>query len=195
VLRQPCDRDGQGVWTNRNNNNNFGTVVVPSPAFPAFPATITGAVNQRLEWLATARLRAGFLATPALLIYGTGGAAFGGTRTTGFLTANNDLAGGTAVSSNGFANGTNTRVGWTAGGGLEWMFLPNWSLKGEALYYDLGTFNTQFSSVAIVSTAVPGAVTGSALTTFSHRERGIIARGGLNYHFGSTDAAPVVARY
>jgi len=25
------------------------------------------------------------------------------------------------------------------GGGVEWMFFPNWSLKAEALYYDLGT--------------------------------------------------------
>ena len=35
-------------------------------------------------------------------------------------------------------NGSNSRVGYTLGGGLEWMFLPNWSLKAEALYYDLG---------------------------------------------------------
>ena len=26
----------------------------------------------------------------------------------------------------------------TAGGGVEWMFMPNWSLKFEYLYYDLG---------------------------------------------------------
>jgi outer membrane immunogenic protein len=33
---------------------------------------------------------------------------------------------------------TNTRPGWTAGGGLEWMGSPNWSVKAEYLYYDLG---------------------------------------------------------
>lgn len=32
-------------------------------------------------------------------------------------------------------------TGWTAGAGAEWMFLPNWSLKGGALYGDLGRMN------------------------------------------------------
>jgi outer membrane immunogenic protein len=27
--------------------------------------------------------------------------------------------------------GNNGRVGYTIGGGIEWMFLPNWSIKGE----------------------------------------------------------------
>jgi outer membrane immunogenic protein len=31
-----------------------------------------------------------------------------------------------------------TRAGWTLGGGLEWMFAPHWTHKAEYLYYDLG---------------------------------------------------------
>jgi opacity protein-like surface antigen len=27
--------------------------------------------------------------------------------------------------------GNNGRVGYTIGGGIEWMCLPNWSIKGE----------------------------------------------------------------
>jgi outer membrane immunogenic protein len=27
------------------------------------------------------------------------------------------------------ASGSNTRVGWTVGGGVEWKFSPNWSAK------------------------------------------------------------------
>ena len=38
----------------------------------------------------------------------------------------------------GVGSFSDTRVGWTVGGGLEWMFLPNWSAKVEYLYYDLG---------------------------------------------------------
>jgi opacity protein-like surface antigen len=37
-------------------------------------------------------------------------------------------------------------VGWNAGGGVEWMFMPNWSLKAEYLHYDLG--NVTASAVA-----------------------------------------------
>ena len=32
---------------------------------------------------------------------------------------------------------SDTRTGWTAGGGVEWAFLPNWSAKVEYLYTDL----------------------------------------------------------
>jgi len=31
-----------------------------------------------------------------------------------------------------------TRAGWTLGGGLEWKFAPQWSVKAEYLYVDLG---------------------------------------------------------
>jgi outer membrane immunogenic protein len=30
-----------------------------------------------------------------------------------------------------FGEVVSTQVGWTAGGGAEWMFLPNWSAKVE----------------------------------------------------------------
>jgi outer membrane immunogenic protein len=39
----------------------------------------------------------------------------------------------------GFANGG--RDGYTVGGGLEYMFAPNWSAKVEYQYYDLGRVN------------------------------------------------------
>jgi len=49
----------------------------------------------------------------------------------------------------GNASYSNTQVGWTAGGGVEWMFMPNWSAKAEYLYYDLG--NISATSVSTVS--------------------------------------------
>jgi outer membrane immunogenic protein len=84
------------------------------------------------------------------------------------------------------------RVGWTAGGGLEWLFAPNWSLKVEYLYYDLGRVSyalfplQQFGGFGTVLDTV-GASQSS--TRFS----GNIVRAGLNYHF--TFPAPVVAKY
>ena len=33
------------------------------------------------------------------------------------------------------------RVGYTIGGGIEWMVRPNWSIKTEYGYYNLGTAN------------------------------------------------------
>jgi outer membrane immunogenic protein len=40
----------------------------------------------------------------------------------------------------GFSSFTDSRLrAGFVGGGVEWMFFPNWSLKAEALHYDLGT--------------------------------------------------------
>jgi opacity protein-like surface antigen len=37
---------------------------------------------------------------------------------------------------NNYGNGSNSHVGYTVGG-IEWMFLPNWSVNAEYLYCDL----------------------------------------------------------
>jgi outer membrane immunogenic protein len=38
-----------------------------------------------------------------------------------------------------------TRYGWTVGGGLEWAFTDNWSTKFEYQYYDFGSHNVAFA--------------------------------------------------
>jgi outer membrane immunogenic protein len=69
-------------------------------------------------WFGTVRGRVGYLLTPTLLLYGTGGFAYGGV--TAFQRSN-------------------TSTGWTAGGGIEWQFAPHWSAKLEYLYVDLAS--------------------------------------------------------
>jgi outer membrane immunogenic protein len=72
------------------------------------------------SWLGTARGRIGY-AFDRFLPYLTAGAAFG------------DIKGTTTLGS--FSR---TNIGWTAGGGLEYAFVNNWSAKLEYLYVDLG---------------------------------------------------------
>jgi len=67
-------------------------------------------------WFGTLRARAG-VAINNILLYGTGGMAYGDVR--------NQFAG---------ASETHTHVGWTAGLGIEVGLTPNWSVKGEYLY-------------------------------------------------------------
>jgi outer membrane immunogenic protein len=38
----------------------------------------------------------------------------------------------------GIGSVSNTNLGWAAGGGLEYAFANNWSVKLEYLYVDLG---------------------------------------------------------
>jgi outer membrane immunogenic protein len=76
-----------------------------------------------------------------------------------------------------------TRVGWTAGGGLEWMFASRWSAKAEYLYYDLGAAN--FVNGPLVTGPGTAGVGGpvSVGSGGSAEFRGSIARAGVNYHW------------
>jgi outer membrane immunogenic protein len=147
--------------------------------------------SRNLDYIGTVRGRLGWLITPALLVYGTGGLAYGG------VTAN---AGVTQVvfqqppayfSTGAFSD---TRAGWTAGGGGEWMFSPNWSAKVEYLYYDLGSVTFNQSPLVNVG-AIPGVIWYSNAVQSSTRFNGHIVRAGLNYHFNWGAPAPVVAKY
>ncbi len=94
-----------------------------------------GSLGAKLDWLASARSRLGYLVTPNLMAYGTGGVAFGKIAYAGAASLNNPT--GFTYSSNvGF---NDVSVGWVAGGGLEWMFAPHWLLRGEYLFYHLNS--------------------------------------------------------
>jgi outer membrane immunogenic protein len=72
-----------------------------------------------------------------------------------------------------------TSTGWTAGAGAEWRFLPNWSMKAEYLYFNLGS--DAVTSVA-GATSVPGSIPASYRASFGDTEFHIV-RAGLNWHF------------
>ena len=160
------ETDFQGTSLSGGNNN-------PLVAYPAFynnngafgsnnlaaVGAITGA-NISLPWFGTVRGRVGYLFTPTFLIYGTAGFAYGQVDAFGF---------------------NNTRTGWTAGGGAEWLFAPHWSVKAEYLYVDLDSNGT----------------TGTFGWTYGqhfHPQLNVV-RLGVNYHFNFAAPAPVVAKY
>jgi len=98
------------------------------------------------------RGRAGY-AFDRFLVYGTGGAAFG------------DLQAAAGV----LPFNSTTQVGWTAGAGIEYAFLPNWTAKVEYLYVNLGTLNCT------------GLLCGVAGNTLNLTEN--VVRGGINFKF------------
>ena len=51
--------------------------------------------------------------------------------------------------------GSSTRVGWTLGAGAEYAITNNITLKGEYLYYNLGSSNSVTLANPIASTAWP----------------------------------------
>ncbi|MBM3553811.1 MAG: porin family protein, partial [Alphaproteobacteria bacterium] len=174
------EADIQGI-ARSNNSTNFTTAAV----VVGVPVISNTALARSLDYIGTVRGRLGWLFTPTLLAYGTGGLAYGGVNisTSVFQAGTNGFSGFGATS---FAD---TRVGWTVGGGLEWMFWPNWSAKVEYLYYDLGNVST---SGALTSAFFPIATYG--ITQQTTRFNGNIVRAGVNYHF-NWGTAPIVAKY
>lgn len=152
----------------------------------------TGAVNinpgdimtneTSARWLSTVRGRVG-MTFDRLLVYATGGVAFGEVKTTDTFC----VAGCPAVPDVFSAvSASTTRVGWTAGAGLEYALGSNWSIKAEYLYVDLGSFDTTIPACALCV-----AQNLASEVVVHHKYTDNIARFGVNYRFGG----PVVARY
>jgi outer membrane immunogenic protein len=161
---------------------------IPDPNFPTEVWNVTVTAQKKLDYLGTLRGRLGFLWTPSLLVYGTGGLAYGRVHT-GMTFAAQDFTSG--VPNAGFPGGfttatfSNTRGGWTAGGGLEWMIAPGWTIKGEYLYYDLGNVSSNFALSQTCALAPCTGVTVAAATgTATTRYDGQLARFGFNYKWG-----------
>ncbi len=85
----------------------------------------TAKVTYQGDWFGTVRGRAGF-AMDNVLIYGTGGLAYGYFDSKGYLD-------GDRMRTDNWVG-----VGWTAGGGVEYG-IDKWSLGLEYLYVDLGS--------------------------------------------------------
>jgi len=109
-------------------------------------------------WLATVRGRVGY-AFDRWLPYITGGGAYGNVK---------------ASINPGIASASKNELGWTAGLGLEYAFLGNWTTKIEYLYVDLGKFD-----------AGPAPVVNNV--TFKEN----VVRAGLNYKF----SGPIFTRF
>jgi outer membrane immunogenic protein len=169
-------QSGQTVWglesdLQWSNTNKTGTStnLCCVPAFTSAVGVVTAQAD--LRWFGTARGRVGYLVTPSTLLYVTGGLIYGQEATTGALVF-------PLVSY--LNHGSSTRIGGTAGAGVEYLFTQNLSGKIEGLWYDMGSTTNSFISP----------VTGYTLTD-RYRFDGGIVRAGLNYHFGG----PVVAKY
>ena len=194
------EADIQGVAASHSNAVSFSAVPVAHPDFAGGEFLTSLEASKRLDYIGTVRGRLGYLVTPTLLAYVTGGLAYGGVQSRTTIFQGNSLVSiAPAALLPSFASGTfsDTRVGWTVGGGLEWMFLPNWSAKVEYFHYDLGTVTYAISPLVTGVINVGPPIDGPAVGAFPRaatRFSGNIVRAGVNYHFNWGDPA-VVATY
>jgi outer membrane immunogenic protein len=141
--------------------------VVPGVPFP----NSFHSAHEAIQSFGTLRGRLGFLPTENLLVFATGGLAYGQVK----LFENTVIIPGIPVLT--FQGSpSNWRTGWTIGGGAEWAMAPRWTVKAEYLYFDLGTSTFTANPLA----ASPPFATQNVVKT-----TGNIVRLGLNYEFGT----------
>lgn len=148
-----------------------------------------GSVRQ--NWDASLRLRYGLLVTPDTLVYGTAGLAVGnisGSFTyVGALTQTTIIPsfppvitpGSTATAS---ASWSDTRVGGTAGVGVETALWDNWKARIEYRYTDFGSY-TKTVAVNTVCVAPTGCSAPSSSATINLRESFHTIRVGIGFDF------------
>jgi len=132
------------------------------------------------DWYGMATARLGY-AIDRVLLYAKGGAAFVPTRASVL-----DSCQTTAIGCGNWlisTSGSETVTTWTVGGGIEWAFAQNWSVKGEYMFIGLdNNFQTCGSAITPPTAAVP--VVPGGPFCFNHHFDGINTfKIGLNYRF------------
>jgi outer membrane immunogenic protein len=174
-----ADIQGSGVKGSATQSK----LALITPTVGLFPTSIDGSSDQKLSWFGTFRGRVGTTITPDLLVYGTGGLAYGQVADSGNVQKSIPL-----VPTSTFAASTSqTRVGWAAGAGAEWMFARGWSAKVEYLHVDFGSASATGEPAAsapqgggqiiVVNSTDPARVGYRWHNSFD------TVRAGVNYHF------------
>lgn len=179
-----------GFETDFSFSGISGQAVGPTSVLAAPTETQSTSANQSTDWYGTVRGRAGFLATPNLLLFGTGGLAYGRVVDSASYVAGPVGAGIGSLNNTGsfqctgnltcFAGSSSAiRTGWTAGGGAEWLLDQHWSAKIEYQFVDLGAGTIRVTALAPFSAAAP--VPSSFNAAF--RDQFHLVRIGLNYRY------------
>ncbi len=189
VIGLEGDVDGSSQNNSFNGVLPFGTSlaaggVIATPLGGAFT------INQNHSIEGSIRGRAGYTWN-RLLLYATGGVAFGGFN--GNVSGNfpGGVFGPNAtvfLPFGGSASASTTRVGWTVGGGLEYAVTDNWSIRAE---YRFTKFGNSTLSVPAFDTPFFGAAGAFFNRTYNENRVQV----GFSYKFDTATPAPVVAKY
>lgn len=146
--------------------------------------------DAKIGWFGTVRGRAGVLLADQVLVYGTGGLAYGGVE----LSGRTNLSGEYVTPVRAFPlfpisaafNGSATNIGFAVGGGIESKFsfwLPaKWTWKAEYLYVDLGSLGAATSYATTFNSSLRATpITGPVATQARFTDN--IVRLGVNYGF------------
>jgi opacity protein-like surface antigen len=142
--------------------------------------TETTSLKSRLDWFGTLRGRAGFVVHDNWLLYGTAGLAYGEVD----HKLGDDCV-GCGNSANNFGSfgqsNKDTKVGWTGGGGVEYLHDSHWLLRAETLFVDFGSeTHTYTPDCGLLFTCT---------ATAKWDDQFWVARLGVAYKFGEPERA------
>jgi outer membrane immunogenic protein len=163
--------EGDFNWSGLDRTINTAFAAIPILPSGTGSTARNESLSQNVKWFSTVRGRIGY-ASDTWLLYATGGLAFGEVDS-----SLNVVAFAPVVGIVGAWNGStdSTRVGWTAGAGIEHAFSRNWTAKIEYLYVDLGSFT------ALAPFASPTATSAGWAADVNTRFN--VVRLGVNYKF------------
>src|SRR3984957_18666093 len=143
------------------------------------PCVVVINCTMKHNWFADITGRVGVVAVERTLIYLKGGVAWEGSN---FTVGNSINIAGTTVAAN--AGGSGTQVGGLLGMGVEYAFLPNWSVKLEYNYIDFGTrsFNASIAANPAFAGTGLAPLSGAQVPT-SITENEHLIKAGVNYRF------------
>ena len=127
-----------------------------------------------LDYLGTVRARIGFVPMDRWMIYATGGLAYADVKTSGSVVA---------IAAPGIAwagSKSDVKAGFAVGGGAEYAFTNNLTVKAEYLYYDLGNRTT--NAIGNANVRAIAALNGVDYISRT-KTNGSIVRAGINYKF------------
>jgi outer membrane immunogenic protein len=154
---------------------SFAPFPSANPAFTISQAN--EALSSRMNWFSTVRARGG-VAFDRFLVFATGGLAIGHFNSTTSVVYGANGTSPVFANSSHVGSSSDTRLGLAIGGGVEYAFNNNWSIKAEYLHLHFEQFS--YTS-ALVTPAVAAAAGYSWTTTVRPRED--ILRVGVNYRF------------
>jgi outer membrane immunogenic protein len=143
--------------------------------------------SQTVDSFGTVRARAGVVLMPPLVLYGTGGFAFGQVHEnlsvpavmTGGLSPPGGFSYACTIGTACFAgSASQTLLGWSAGAGAEYAITTNLIFRTELLYVHLGS-----PTVTAIATAVTGATAPASIAAGFSPVYFAVMRAGLNYRF------------
>jgi outer membrane immunogenic protein len=164
-------------------------------------------ISSSIDWFGTVRGKVGYLITPSIFTYATGGLTYAGVSASTQTNGGAYVIGTTSVGAPVYQGNSpiigpsvstsTTLVGWNVGGGAEWMIRQNWSIKAEAFYYNLGNWNLGSNVVGLQTPTTNSQQFPTWISSNSTKigYNGVVARLGVNYHFNFANIAPVVAKF